>query len=244
MAQTLKCINGFKYQRRCRKLTLGLATKRLRDLKMRLASAKARPYRHNEKKLDSRMISYYFIEYSKRFRRYKFYDPTTKSIFKMGNARFFENVEFYWRVIMVLVAHFNLELYQMDVNTVFLNGNIDEMIYMMQPKTFVSRDPKNMELTIGKQLNGFCGTYKEKKDYMLTYQSLAKLEIIGYSDSYFAGSQDSMKFMLGYIYMIVGGVVSTMRCKFKLAILYSSNNRSSSKSKHIDIKFLAVNERV
>ncbi|KAL3829395.1 hypothetical protein ACJIZ3_018197 [Penstemon smallii] len=33
VAQTLRCINGFKYQRRCHKLTLGLATERLRRLK-------------------------------------------------------------------------------------------------------------------------------------------------------------------------------------------------------------------
>ncbi|KAL3323989.1 hypothetical protein AABB24_038257, partial [Solanum stoloniferum] len=36
VAQTLRCINGFKYQRRCHKLTLGLATERLRQLKMRI----------------------------------------------------------------------------------------------------------------------------------------------------------------------------------------------------------------
>lgn len=35
VAQTLRCINGFKYQRRCHKLTLGLATERLRQVKMR-----------------------------------------------------------------------------------------------------------------------------------------------------------------------------------------------------------------
>ncbi|CAK8567867.1 unnamed protein product [Lathyrus sativus] len=39
VAQTLRCINGFKYQRRCHKLTLGLATEKLRDMKMRLSGA-------------------------------------------------------------------------------------------------------------------------------------------------------------------------------------------------------------
>ena len=33
-------------------------------------------------------------------------------------------------------------------------------------------------------------------------------------------------------------------CDNKSAILYSNNNRSSTKSKHIDIKFLVVKERV
>ena len=40
----------------------------------------ARPYRHNEKKIDSRMLSYYFIGYLEKSRGYKFYDPATKSI--------------------------------------------------------------------------------------------------------------------------------------------------------------------
>lgn len=35
VGQTLRCVNAFKYQRRCHKLTLGLATERLRQLKMR-----------------------------------------------------------------------------------------------------------------------------------------------------------------------------------------------------------------
>ena len=56
--------------------------------------AEARPYRPHEKKLESRTVSCYFIGYSERSRGYKFYDPTTKSIFETGNARFFEDVEF------------------------------------------------------------------------------------------------------------------------------------------------------
>jgi hypothetical protein len=35
-----------------------------------------------------------------------------------------------FRIIMTLVAHYNLELHQMDVNTVFLNGDLYENIYM------------------------------------------------------------------------------------------------------------------
>ena len=48
----------------------------------------------HEKKFDSRTVSCYFIGYSERSRCYKIYDPTTKSIFETGNARFFEDVEF------------------------------------------------------------------------------------------------------------------------------------------------------
>ena len=43
-----------------------------------------------------------------------------------------------FRIIMALVAHFILELYQMDVKIAFLNGEIDEIIYMEQPENFVT----------------------------------------------------------------------------------------------------------
>ena len=49
-----------------------------------------------------------------------------------------------FRTIMALVAHFDLELHQMDVKTAFLNGDIDETIYMVQPENFVSGALKNM----------------------------------------------------------------------------------------------------
>ena len=45
---------------------------------------------------------------------------------------------------MALVAHYDLELHQMDVKTMFLNGDIDETIYMVQSENFVSGDPKKM----------------------------------------------------------------------------------------------------
>lgn len=56
--------------------------------------AEARPYWPNEKKLDPKTVSSYFIGYSEKSRGFKFYDPTKRSIFETGNAVFFEDVEF------------------------------------------------------------------------------------------------------------------------------------------------------
>ncbi|RVW93907.1 Retrovirus-related Pol polyprotein from transposon TNT 1-94 [Vitis vinifera] len=59
-----------------------------------------------------------------------------------------------FRIIMALVAHYDLELHQMDVKTAFLNGDIDETIYMVQPENFVSEDSKNMVCKLTKSIYG------------------------------------------------------------------------------------------
>jgi hypothetical protein len=49
-----------------------------------------------------------------------------------------------FRIIMTLVAHYNLELHQMVVKTVFLNGDLYENVYMAQPKGFVVEGNENL----------------------------------------------------------------------------------------------------
>ena len=43
------------------------------------------------------------------------------------------------RIIMAIVAHYDLGLHQMDVKIAFLNENLDEDIYMKQPESFCKR---------------------------------------------------------------------------------------------------------
>ena len=59
-----------------------------------------------------------------------------------------------FRILMALVAHFNLELHHMDVKTTFLNGNIDETIYMVQPANFVPGEAKQMVCKLKKSIYG------------------------------------------------------------------------------------------
>jgi transposase InsO family protein len=57
-------------------------------------------------------------------------------------------------VIMALVAHFDLELQQMDVKTTFLNGDLEEEVYMKQPEGFPSSDGEQLVCKLKKSLYG------------------------------------------------------------------------------------------
>ena len=59
-----------------------------------------------------------------------------------------------FKIVMELVVYFDLELHHMDVKTTFLNDNIDETIYMVQPKNFVFGDPKKTVCKLKKSIYG------------------------------------------------------------------------------------------
>ena len=66
-----------------------------------------------------------------------------------------------FRIIMALVAHFNLELHHMDVKTVFLNGDIDETIYMVQPENFVLGEAKQMVCKLKESIYGLKQAFRQ-----------------------------------------------------------------------------------
>jgi hypothetical protein len=44
------------------------------------------------------------------------------------------------QILLTIAAYFDYEIWQMDVKTTFINGNLIEVVYMIQPEGFV--DPK------------------------------------------------------------------------------------------------------
>ena len=44
------------------------------------------------------------------------------------------------RILLAIAAHYDYEIWQMDVKTAFLNGNLSEEVYMTQPEGFTSKD--------------------------------------------------------------------------------------------------------
>ncbi|KAK1614833.1 hypothetical protein QYE76_020350 [Lolium multiflorum] len=61
------------------------------------------------------------------------YDETFSPVAKLKSMR----------ILLAIAAFFDYEIWKMDVKTAFLNGDIEEELYMVQPKGFV--DPKNAD---------------------------------------------------------------------------------------------------
>jgi hypothetical protein len=55
---------------------------------------------------------------------------------------------------MALVAHYDLELHQINVKMTFLNGDLYENVYMAQPKDFVIKGKENLGCHLTKSIYG------------------------------------------------------------------------------------------
>lgn len=58
-----------------------------------------------------------------------------------------------FRIIMALVAYYDLELHLIDVKTVFLNENLEEEVYIDQPKGFSIKRNEHMVCKLKKSIH-------------------------------------------------------------------------------------------
>ena len=54
--------------------------------------------------------------------------------------------------MLSLGAYFDMELEQMDVKTTFLHGELEETVYMVQPKGFTQHGQEHMVCKLKKSL--------------------------------------------------------------------------------------------
>ena len=58
------------------------------------------------------------------------------------------------RILLSIVAYFDYEIWQIDVKTAFLNGNLDECIYTVQPDGFIAEGREHMLCKLKKSIYG------------------------------------------------------------------------------------------
>ena len=56
--------------------------------------------------------------------------------------------------MLAIVNQLDLELYQMDIKAAFLNGDLEEEIYVRQPEGFTDKNHPNMVCKFEKSLHG------------------------------------------------------------------------------------------
>ncbi|GJV87271.1 retrovirus-related pol polyprotein from transposon TNT 1-94 [Tanacetum coccineum] len=91
------------------------------------------------------------------------------------------------RIFLAFAAHMNMVVYQMDVKTAFLNGNLREEVYVSQPDGFVDPDNPNHVYKLKKALYGL------KQAPRAWYDMLSSFLL---SQDFFKGSMDPTMFIL------------------------------------------------
>ena len=58
------------------------------------------------------------------------------------------------RILLSIAAHYDYEIWQMNVKIVFLNGNLEEEIYMMQSEGFIAKNQEHMVCKLKRPIYG------------------------------------------------------------------------------------------
>jgi hypothetical protein len=104
------------------------------------------------------------------------------------------------RIMLAIAAFFDYEIWQMDVKTAFLNGNIEEELYMVQPKGFV--DPKDAD-KVCKLQRSIYGLKQASRSWNLRFDEVIKgfgfVKTYGETCIYKKVSGSSVAFLILYV---------------------------------------------
>lgn len=79
---------------------------------------------------------------------------TQKEGIDFNEKNYFVSTKDSFRIIMAFEANFDLKLHQMDINTAFLNGDLNEEVYMQQSKGFMTIGNEHLVSKLRKPIYG------------------------------------------------------------------------------------------
>ena len=113
----------------------------------------------SRQKFDQKAVKMRFVGYSLTQKGYRLYDESKRKIFIRRDVIFNETfspvVRFTSiRALLAFAVSRNMFIHQMDVVTAFLNGTLNEDIYMEQPEGYVVPGKENLVCHLKKSLHG------------------------------------------------------------------------------------------
>nr|GEX19015.1 retrovirus-related Pol polyprotein from transposon TNT 1-94 [Tanacetum cinerariifolium] len=177
------------------------------------------------------------------------------------------------RIFIANAATRNMTIYQIDVNTAFLNGELKKEVYVSQPKGFVDLDHPTHVYRLKKALYQAKPTKKHLEALKRVFQYLkgtinwglwypkdTAMALTAYADADHAGCQDTRRSTSGSAQFLGDKLILWMRsqlidygfdfnkiplyCDNRSAIALCCNSVQHSRSKHIDIRHHLIPEQV
>nr|GEW67764.1 hypothetical protein [Tanacetum cinerariifolium] len=119
------------------------------------------------------------------------------------------------RNLIAISAYHDYEIWQMDVKTVFLNGFLEEEIYMEQPEGFIDPNHPRKNVPYASAVGSIMYDVRNTKDTFLVYggDPEAELQVNCYYDAGFETDRDDTKSQTRYVFVLNGGAVVWKRFK-------------------------------
>ncbi|GKE81695.1 retrovirus-related pol polyprotein from transposon TNT 1-94, partial [Tanacetum coccineum] len=112
------------------------------------------------------------------------------------------------RIFIANAASKNMIIYQMDVKTAFLNGELKEEVYVCQPEGFVDPDHPTHVYRLKKDLYGLKQAPRGTINWGLWYPKDIAMALTTYADADHAGCQDTRRSTSGSVQFLGDKLVS------------------------------------